>query len=84
MTHLTVVPWPGNAPLTDLPAKLRELADRIESEDYGPYDQLIVVARPEDDNTPEIFLFGGTIQIHTLSGVLFHAAQMVLGGNTMP
>lgn len=57
MTDLKVVPLHTGPTLTDIPAQLRALADRIESGEYGDVDGLFAIM-PRDLAYPTILGWG--------------------------
>lgn len=82
---LKVVPIRKTAPINDIPAKLRELADIIEGAEEGErYEEVVVLGLNEAAFAPEIYLFGGSCQRHYLAGILMHASQIMVNGVDSP
>lgn len=65
-------------PLNDIAGKLRELAERIESGQEGPFNSVFVIGIYSEEFTPWFGCFGDNPDRHTTSGILLHTAQMAL------
>lgn len=84
MADLKVVPLRDGRPsLADIPAQLRQLADRIEAGDYGEIETFLAVI-PRANDYPITFGFGsvdgdnGPITQFELAKILH--CQMMMGG----
>lgn len=68
-------------PLNDIAARLRYLADQIESGACGPYETVLVFAMHPDSFMPDRYCFGNnSTDRHQMAGILLHGAQLALTG----